>query len=88
MRDPTRAAAQLRVSTASAPPAPPCLPSPRRAAVQVAAALGQELAMPAAANMMRYIAELVLGWASGAGRQRAELTAREFAAVVDHFRVE
>lgn len=54
----------------------------------MAAGLGQELDMPAAANMMRYIAERVLGWASGAGRQHAELTAHEFKAVVDHFRVE
>ena len=63
---------------------PPCPLPP----LQVAAGLGQELPPPAAANMMRYVAERVLGWASGAGRQRAELTAAEFRAVVDHFRVE
>ena len=55
---------------------------------QVASALGQDLAMPAASNMMRYAAERVLGWGSGAGRTNgAEITADEFAALVDHFRV-
>lgn len=54
----------------------------------MASALGQDLAMPAGSNMMRYAAERVLGWGSGAGRTNgAEITADEFAALVDHFRV-
>lgn len=53
----------------------------------MAGALGLDLAMPAASNMMRYAAECVLGWASGPGRNRAQIAPAEFAALVDHFRV-
>lgn len=69
------------------PVTPPTAHPNRPSQPQVAGALGLDLAMPAASNMMRYAAECVLGWASGPGRNRAQIMPAEFAALVDHFRV-
>ncbi len=37
--------------------------------------------------MMRYAAQAVLGWGSGAGRAQAALSLPAFRGIVDHFRV-
>lgn len=56
-------------------------------ALQAAADSGLELTIPGAKNMMRYVAEAVLGWGTGAGRAQAALSLPAFRGIVDHFRV-